>query len=333
MPRPWVAIQRNPTSGGGAGRAELLAMCRRFVQLGIRPRLFSRRDRLSERLGRPDSRQGLVGLIAAGGDGTVGDLVNRFPDLPLAVLPLGTENLLAKYLGIPADGRLVAELVARGETRRIDVGLVNGRRFLLMMTAGFDAEVIRRCHESRRGNILKWSYIQPILETLRSYRYPQLRVEVADGEIAPTGSLSASLRGPLVVLANLPAYALGLPLADSAVGDDGLLDLRLFQQPSAFQMARYLYKVTRRQHENLPDVDVGRVRRVRIESDVPVPVQCDGDPVGWTPVDVSVLPRALTLFAPDEPVNRRRQLAIRSPNAVAADPKSNEPDGRGLQRF
>jgi diacylglycerol kinase family enzyme len=102
----------------------------------------------------------------------------------------------------------------------------------------------------------------------------------------------------LVVVANLPEYALGLPIAGSAADGDGLLDLRLFERPSAFQMLRYLYNVALRRHEKLADVRVARVRSVRIESRVPVPLQCDGDPAGFTPAEISVLPGALTLFVP-----------------------------------
>jgi diacylglycerol kinase family enzyme len=236
----------------------------------------------------------LICLVAAGGDGTVGDLVNRFPDVPLAILPLGTENLLARHLGIPCDGRFVAELIARRSTRQIDVGLLNGRRFTLMVSAGFDADVVHRVHARRQGNIRKSNYIQPILETLRSYRYPEMRVTV-DAQGPPA---ERPLAGRLVVVANLPEYALGLPIAAGAAGDDGLLDLRLFQRPSGFQMFRYLYKVARRQHEELPDVRVSRVRTVRIDSDLPVPIQCDGDPGGWTPAEISILPGGLTVLVP-----------------------------------
>lgn len=294
MPARWVAIQRNPSSGEGIKRDQVLALCARLRELGIRPRLFSRRERLDRRLNRPGGREGLICLVGAGGDGTVGDLLNRFPGVPLTVLPLGTENLLAKYLGIPCDGRRVAEIIAAGQTRTVDVGLLNGRRFTLMVTAGFDADVIHRTHARRSGNIRKWNYIQPILETLRSYRYPRLRVEVESGG-APA---EKPLAGRMIVVANIPAYALGLPLASDAVCDDGLLDLRIFKRRSAFQMIRYLYKVARRQHETLADVRVGRVRGVRIVSDVPVPVQCDGDPAGWTPAEISILPKALTLIVP-----------------------------------
>jgi diacylglycerol kinase (ATP) len=297
MSAPWVAIQRNPTSGAGLQRAELLQLVSHLRRLGIRPRLYSRRERLQERLQNPEERRRLVCLVAAGGDGTVGDLVNRFPDLPVAVMPLGTENLLAGYLGIPSDGRFVAEMIAAGGTRSIDVGVVNGRRFLLMVTAGFDADIVHRVQARRTGHIRKWNYVQPILESLRSYRYPKLRISAEGGDLASESSLSARL----IVVANLPAYAMGLPLAMSADGSDGLLDLRLFRRRSAFQMFRYLYKVLLRQHEALADVVSGRAKRVRITCDTPVPIQCDGDPAGFTPAEISILPGALTLFVPKGP--------------------------------
>jgi diacylglycerol kinase (ATP) len=319
--RPWVAIQRNPGSGGGSRGAEILELCRRLSALGIRPRLFSHRQTLARRL-IGGGFDGLVGLVAAGGDGTVADLINRFPGVPIAVFPTGTENLLAKYLRIPLDGRFVAEMIAGGRTHRMDVGLLNGRRFTLMMSAGFDADVVHRTHARRSGHIQKWNYIQPVLETLRNYEYPELQIEADGGDLSSVRRLS----GRLAVIANLPRYAMGLPIAANAIDDDGLLDLRLFERPSelgnrgqgtgtsrqedgrtarglraGFQMLRYLYKVSRREHERLPDVRAGRFRRVRIDCKTPVPIQCDGDPAGWTPVEVSVLPGALTLFVPESP--------------------------------
>jgi diacylglycerol kinase (ATP) len=297
MPAPWVAIQRNPTSGAGLQRAELLHLVSHLRRLGIRPRLYSRRDRLQQRLQNADERQSLVCLVAAGGDGTIGDLANRYPDVPLAVLPLGTENLLARHLGIPSDGQFVAQMIADGCLRSLDVGVVNGRRFLLMVTAGFDADIVHRVHARRTGHIRKWNYLQPFWESLRNYRYPKLRIWAEGGDLPGEQPLS----GRLVVVANLPAYAMGLPLAMSAEGSDGLLDLRLFRRRSAFQMFRYLYKVALRQHETLADVVSGRAKRVRITCDTPAPIQCDGDPAGFTPAEVCVLPGALTLIVPKGP--------------------------------
>jgi diacylglycerol kinase family enzyme len=100
------------------------------------------------------------------------------------------------------------------------------------------------------------------------------------------------------VVVNVPIYALGLSVARSARGDDGILDLRLFQQGSAFQMIRYLCNLALGTHEGLPDVQSLSGRRVRIESDVPVPIQLDGDAAGFTPAEISVLPGALEVIVP-----------------------------------
>lgn len=289
MKRPWVAIQRNPTAGTGTRRGVLLELIRELKRRGIQPRLFASRERMQAKLADPATRENLVCVLAAGGDGTIADVVNRYPGLPLATLPLGTENLLAKYLGIQPSGAQIAELIASGSRRRLDLGQLNGRRFLLMASCGFDAAIVHRTHANRRGHIRKWHYLPAIWNSLCRYDHPPLRIFVND-ETQPRVAR-------LLMAVNLPAYALGIPFAPQATGEDGQLDLCLFQQGSTFQLARYLGHVIAGRHQTLPDVTCLKASRVRIEADVPVPWQMDGDPAGFTPVTLEVLPAALEVFA------------------------------------
>jgi diacylglycerol kinase (ATP) len=288
--KPWVAIQRNPMSGSGKRNALLRELVLHLRRNGLTPRLFGNRERLQRRLDVPAWRESLVCIVAAGGDGTVGDVVNRYPGIPLAVLPLGTENLLARYLKIPRSGKAVAEMIASDRRRRFDLCSLNGRRFTLMASFGFDADVVHRTHLSRTGHITKLNYLQPIWSSLRMYQYPQLRV-YADEAAVPLLARSA-------VLVNLPMYALGLNFAGDALGDDGFIDMCLFEQGSAYQMLRYSYNVMRGTHLRLPDFQRIRARHVRIEADQPVPIQIDGDPAGQTPAEVGILPGALEVFVP-----------------------------------
>ncbi len=290
MKGPWVAIQRNPTSGTGARRGVLLELNRELKRRGIRPRMFANRERMQAKLAEPAAREQLVCVLAAGGDGTVGDVIHRYPGLPLATLPLGTENLLAKYLGVQPSGAQVAELIASGSRRRLDLGQLNGKAFTLMASCGFDAEVVHRTHANRRGHIRKWHYVPPIWNSIRKYDHPPLRVFV-DDEPQPYSAR-------LLMAVNLPAYAMGIPFAPQATGVDGQLDLCLFQRGSTFQMVRYLGHVIAGRHQSLPDVTCLKASRVRIEADVAVPWQMDGDPAGFTPVTLEVLPAALEVFAP-----------------------------------
>jgi diacylglycerol kinase family enzyme len=292
MPTPtrWVAIQRNPLSGSGR-RRPLLEFMASLRRRGLRPRLYSDRGRLDRALSNPELRPMLHGVVAAGGDGTVLDLINRHPGVPVGILPLGTENLLARQFRIPRDGAGAAAVVAHGRLQPLDLGRIGARRFAIMASFGFDAEVIHRAHARRSGHITRMHYFQPICSALRSYKYPEIRVFADDGP--------QPVAGKLVIVANLPAYALRLGLAPTARGDDGLLDVRVFQRGSTFDMLRYVWLVAMGRHETLPDVTSLRVRRIRLDSYVPIPVQADGDPAGYTPSEITVEPAAAQLFVPD----------------------------------
>ena len=285
-----VAIQRNPRSGSGAGRHELVELVRELKRHSFRPRMFKNRERMAAWLAEPGIRGEMACVVAAGGDGTVTDVLNRYPGLPICSLPLGTENLFARHLGLPRSGRELARVIAGGHRRVFDLCLLGERRFVLMASVGFDADVISRLHSSRKGHITRASYVQPILESLRKYEYPEIRLWIDDAQVP--------LRARLAVIVNVPIYALGLSVARNATGDDGILDVRLFLGGSAFQMVWYLCNLALGTHEQLADVQSVRGRSVRIESDVPVPIQVDGDSAGWTPAEIHVLPAALEVIVP-----------------------------------
>ena len=168
----------------------------------MRLQLFSQRERLNKCLDDPQRRENLACVVAAGGDGTVGDVINRFPGLRVAILPLGTENLLARYLRIPHSGQAVAEIIAAAWTRRLDLCSVGDRRFTIMASFGFDADVVHRTHARRTGHLTTFSYLQPIYHSLRKYSYPELRLYLDDAEVPVCGRLA--------ILVNFPVYAMGL---------------------------------------------------------------------------------------------------------------------------
>ena len=91
--------------------------------------------------------------MAVGGDGTVADLLNEQPGVPLTVLPAGTENLVARHFGLGRDPEELARTIAAGSPIRVDVGLVAGRRFLLMVGFGFDGDVVSRHHQGRVSRV------------------------------------------------------------------------------------------------------------------------------------------------------------------------------------
>ncbi len=291
MTQPWVAIQRNPSSGAGKRCQPIRELIRHLSLLGITPRLYSRRSEFDAAVTDSARRPDLMAVVAAGGDGTLLDLVNRHPQLPLCVLPLGTENLMAKSLKIPSSGRTVAEMIARGNRRRFDLGLCNGRRFLVMASVGIDAEVVHQVHAHRQGgHVRHLSYLGPILKSLWRFRPPTLHVRVDDAPLVHTGQL--------IVIANLPAYALQLGVVPTAHGSDGILDARLFNPRTIWGLARCVFSILRGTHEQSTEVIRLTGRRFQIESDFPVPIQADGDPLGQTPACIEVVPLAVEFIIP-----------------------------------
>lgn len=258
---------------------------------------------------------GLRAVVSVGGDGTASLVRSHVPlAAPLLPLPLGTENLLARYVGQSSNPADVRRTLDGGVTVALDLGRAGERYFLLMISAGFDAEVIRSLHKDRRGNITRLSYYLPTLRTIRRYGYPEMQLycrdAVANDVINSVGGPKRHDGEPLqcrwLFGFNLPLYALGIPVAADAVGIDGLLDVVAFQRGGLTNVARYAWHVVRKSHGQLTDATTLRSRRFRLEAcGVPdVAYQLDGDFAGTLPVDVELLPEQLRLFVSREAARR-----------------------------
>jgi diacylglycerol kinase family enzyme len=293
-----VIILTNPGAGARNRTEMIFELVESLKQRGLTADVVRDFDTLDRELKQHRAAGQLRAIVAAGGDGTVAEIVNRTDsDVPLTVLPLGTANLLANYLGLVCDPKSLAQTVAEGAIARFDAGRANGRVFLSMVGCGFDGDVVRRLHDMRRGgHISYWTYARPILEAIRSYRYPDLHIT---SELPTGGTVERNVhRARWAFVVNLPDYGGGLQLVPEAVATDGLLDLCLFKGGSLWHGLKYLGFVKLGQQRVLPDHETVRISRVRIEANEPVPYQLDGDPGGFLPLDIEVLPGRVTLLAP-----------------------------------
>lgn len=298
-----VLIAVNPTAGRGAGFAVVDQLVSQLGRRGMHAEIGGDLDEVVATCHRWQKEGRLRALVAAGGDGTAAELVNRTEaDVPIGLLPLGTENLLAKYLGLLHGKNPVqslCETIVAGTTVRFDAGRASGRIFLLMASCGFDADVVRRLHSRRRGPIRHWDYAQPILQSIRSYEYPELRVYCRGIDQSGAAAAETLIRARWLFSFNLPCYARGLTFTPDAIGTDGLLDVCTFARGSLWHGLRYLSSVVRGSHPRLVDVHMVRVRSLRVESDQPVAYQLDGDAGGTLPLDIDVLPRRARLIVPE----------------------------------
>jgi diacylglycerol kinase (ATP) len=318
-----VLIAANPRAGAGSSAVVIEKLVAAVREHGLHAEVYTNLDDITSAAAQMLSRGRLRAVVAAGGDGTLQELVNRTTsETPLAVFPLGTANLMANYLGLRPDPQKFATMLAAGQAIRFDAARANwlppenadspqlpaSRVFLVMAGIGFDATVVERLHreraEHRTGHINYLSYIKPIVGSLRTYPYPSLRYECApeagpglDGDTGAAGPWQ-SFSARWLFVHNLPRYAVGLNFAPRALGTDGLMDVCAFERGSFWDGLRYLSQVWLGRHELLPDCRILRTRRLRITCDQPVAVQLDGDPGGHTPFEIEMLPARARLLVP-----------------------------------
>lgn len=290
-----VLVALNPRSGGQE-RSGLIRDCLQAIEFkGFKAIAETSVEALCELAHEERAAGRLRAVVSAGGDGTLALWANRLPsDVAIAVLPLGTENIVAKCLGCRASAADLATTLAEGREVQWDAGVANGRIFLAMLGAGFDAEVVRRLHSARRGHISYLSYVSPILQTIATYRYPEMRIVVWPEE----GAEPIALPARWAFIANLARYALGLEFCPTAEPSDGLLDGAFFARSGLLSGLRYLWKIRRGRHVADPSVRCVSGVRFRLESEQPAAYQLDGDPGGVLPVEVSVAPGRLRLLVP-----------------------------------
>lgn len=300
-----VPILANPYSGRGANRQRVQEVIDSLSDHGLEPMPIWELDERAMRLGDADFLANCRALISAGGDGSLGDVVNDLYqahgqlDVPIAVLPLGNENLFARQFGFDCSVTELARSAAAGQVRQVDIGKAGDRLFTLMASAGFDADVVHRMARWRGAagplrRVSSLDYVPKIMRAAAGYGYTRMTVEV-DGQ---------AYQGSHLFVFNLPQYGGGLGIAPKASGSDAQLDWVMFERPGLVNLADYAWTVLRAKHLGRPDVPHGRATTLRVTSEMPVPMQADGDPAGFTPIQVSVMPKAMATLKIERARNR-----------------------------
>jgi YegS/Rv2252/BmrU family lipid kinase len=238
-------------------------------------------------------------VFAVGGDGTVNEVVNGIlgSSTSLGVLPYGTANVWAKEMGLPLNNMAAsARLQAQAPAFCIDAGQVRGegfgsRAFLLWCGVGFDARITadiepQRALKRRLGAIMFWLVG---VRTAFTFRGQRARIDV-DGK-----KMRARLL--LALISNAQLYGGLVRISPDAKVDDGMLDLAVFHGTGAWQTAWHLVRVFLGWHVHALDVSHHRGGVISINASS-LPVHVDAEPIGFTPVQISVRPKALHVLVP-----------------------------------
>lgn len=298
---PWFVIV-NPAAGGGRARRRWPPLRTALERHGIPfTAALTTAPGHARQLAADAVTAGERRLLVVGGDGSLHEVVNGLyaqdnaplEQLIVAAAPGGSGNDWARTLGFPASPERLAAALAASRSRRVDLGLATCRTpmdpagqscvFHNVAGAGLDAAVLRRT--PRRGP-RALAYLAGLALTLPGFRAPEFRISTDRG--------TRSGRYFITLAAIGPDCGGGLQLAPGALPDDGLLDLVSID---ALPLRRALARLPKLFDGRLaadPAVHRLRCRSAVITSDPPCEVQADGQLIGTTPLELALLPGALT---------------------------------------
>jgi diacylglycerol kinase (ATP) len=296
----------NPASGNGNGLNALPQIERLFSQHHMDYSLVrTERSGHGIELARQAIHDGCEVIVAAGGDGTVNEVVNGLMQArqagssvpPLGVLCVGRGNDFSGSMGIPADLESGVKTLLASERRIVDIGRVvggifpQGRYFCNCVGVGFDAITTIEVHKLPRwGGYL--AFLAAVLKTVFLYnKAPLAKIVFDDREITQ--------RSLLISIMNGRRLGGGFYMAPDSLPDDGLFDLCIAEQMSSFEVIKMIPHFTRGDQATQPSIKTGRASRITITAqDGPLPAQTDGEIicVDGTQLEVEVLPRQLEII-------------------------------------
>lgn len=243
------------------------------------------------RLAREAVAAGARRIVVAGGDGTINEVVNGVAgkDVELAIIPMGTANVLAKALSIPRDIANACRLAVKGESIALDLGRAGDRYFTLMAGVGFDALTIR--------NLDPW-----LKKAIKHAAFPISGVKTLMKEDLPLISVRSEGRetkGYFVIAANSRYYGGRFGPTPLAHMQDGLLDFCILKEKSFTEMLKFWISAVRKEQLKEPLAEYFRAASAEIvcPTGEEVLVQTDGEIVGGLPVKIGLIPGALKVCA------------------------------------
>ena len=243
-------------------------------------------------LARAAAERGCDAVIAVGGDGTVNEVVNGLAgsETALAVIAAGTANVWAAEVGLPRHPAAVARLLDHGAVRRVDLGVVNGRHFLLMASLGVDSVVVAAISPWAKRAFGRLAYVTHGMREAATFPAVRARISI-DGEELPADLL-------MLIAGNTRSYGGALRITNRAVADDGRLDVVLYNGGGAGRLVGYLARTFVGRHVSARGTLYHQASVLDVETEVPLPVQADGDVVSVTPARFEVRPGGLHVVVP-----------------------------------
>jgi diacylglycerol kinase (ATP) len=279
----------NPAAGRGRAKHHAGEVEQHLRSLGadVEPYASSSPEDLT-RAAAESSRAGYDRVVICGGDGTLNLALREF-DLvrgTLALVPLGSGDDFARVNGIPRDVPGACRIAVTGGVREVDLAVANNLRYAGVAGIGFDSECARFANERVKHIHGSAVYLYAILRVLPSFRPRRMRIDGRDEEVM------------FAVFGNSPQYGGGIKIAPAARLDDGELDACIVHRTSRLQLLLTLPRAYNGTHVRRSFVETRRAPEFRVESDSPMDVYADGEPLTTTPVRFGMAGQKLRIVVP-----------------------------------
>ncbi len=291
----------NPISGKGTGKTvaeQALAALKKENRHGTLKLTTGTGD--ATRWTQEALTNGIHWIIVCGGDGTLHEVVNTLAGnttVTLSVLPCGRGNDLATAMNIPRKPHQAIQTLLTGTPKSMDLGYVRSEKgsehyFTTIATCGYDTEVSRLAASRTTPFAGTASYIYAAIATLKNYTCPHAHIEGDFG----------TYQNPILLAAtgNTHSYGGGFKITPHAQFDDGLFDVCIIRSVSAFTVLGLMITLFWGGHGFHPAVDIHQTRTLTIETDPPVMLYADGEPMCETPATLKILKNKLNILVPQK---------------------------------
>ena len=239
---------------------------------------------------------GAINRVAvAGGDGTVQEtlpVIKKFPQVALGLIPQGTGNLLALSIGVNANLHEALDVIVSGDVRTVDLGIINGRTFILNASIGIDAEIMKKTDKHIKKRLGRWAYWVTGFSILPNAKHARIRIET-DKQVIWTRAIGINISNTRM---QVPG---GIVLSPEAQLDDGYLHATIFKMRRFWDWVEGLGTlIFNPKGERHGMVESFNARRIKIEAHPALNTQADGNVIGKTPAIIELSPYKLSLCVP-----------------------------------
>jgi diacylglycerol kinase (ATP) len=243
-------------------------------------------------IARDAAARGVDVVVVHGGDGTINEVVNGIAGrrTALGVLPAGTANVWAKEIGVAKDPVRAMRQMVEGRRERVDLGIANGRYFLLMAGLGLDARIVARTGPTLKRYTGAAAYLLSGVGTA-------LRTRPWTADLRIDGAESRGVPLYWMLVSNTRSYGGLADIMYRAHANDGLLDVAVMHHGGPLRLLDAMTRLLFKRHDRTSNIDYVAARLVEVPTPG-IPVQIDGEVAGETPIRFEVAPLALVVIVP-----------------------------------